>query len=278
MLYHRFVTGAAQVLTSLGSTLPSVAVLVAALGGVLYWVLQKRIEATLARRLEITKHELQLEYQKMSIVFEHQKDSFRNILVAMHQAIEAIAAGRDEEWHPIGAAQVDKFRCVVSEESLFMDVTSDHALRLFVAAMWNAVEQPFESAPEQEEIRRAHNQATFISERLSDHFRSRVGLSSGPPNPLGDVEILGACSLINRYHFPKHKLPTQGCLAFQPNQTAAELVATAHQNLDVVRTELERLKGAVTSDERRARFFFQVGADADYYLQILAPYASANSR
>jgi hypothetical protein len=266
MLYHRFVNGLTDFLRSLGPSLPSVAVL----GGVLYWVLQKKMESVLARRLEITKHELQLEHQRMSVVFEHQKDSFRSILVAMHQSTEAIARGNDEEWHPIQESHVDKFRRVMSEESLFMDTASDHALRIFVSAMRNAVELPFEPAPEQEEIWRAHSQASFISDRLSEHFRSRVGLASEHVNPLDDVELLGACMLINRCHFPKYHLPTKGLLAFSPSQTAAQLVATARNNRDLLRTDLERLKEAVTTDERNARLYFKVGTESDRYLQLLA--------
>jgi hypothetical protein len=183
----------------------------------------------LAGRLEITKHQLQLDYQKMSIIFEHQKDSFRKVLVAMHLAIGALESGADDAWHPIQDSQVDAFRSVISEGSLFMDTASDQALRAFVAAMGDAVEPTFEPPPEQEVIRRAHSVAAFILERLSEHFRSRVGLAPSHVNPLRDIELLGACRLINRYHFPQYDLPTKGPLAFRRGQTAAELVATAQQ-------------------------------------------------
>jgi hypothetical protein len=268
LLYHRSVIGLTDFLRSLGALLPSVGVLVAG-WGVVYYVLQKQLEAKLASRLEFTKHELQLEYQKKSIVFEHQKDSFRNVLVAMHEAIEAIAGGDGPEWLPIGQDVVDKFRRVVSEEALFMDADSDHALRLFVSSMWLATPGPDPGDVDQEDIRRAHSQTEFISERLSDHFRFRVGLPPAHPSPLADVELLGACTLINRYHFSKHGLPTKGPLAIRPGETASELVATARQNLVLLRSELERLKGAVISDERHTSLFFPVRTEVEYYLTKL---------
>ena len=254
-------------LRSLGALLPSAGVLVAA-WGVLYYVLQKQLEAKLARRLEFTKHELQLEYQKKSIVFEHQKDSFRNVLVAMHEATEAIAGGDGPEWRPIRQNVVDKFRRVVSEEALFMDADSDHALRLFVSAMWLATES-YPGDTDEEDIRRAHSQTEFISERLSDHFRSRVGLAPAHTSPFADIQLLGACTLINRHHFSNYGLPTKGPLAIRPGETASEVVATAKQNSELLRSELERLKEAVTADERRTSLYFAVRTEVEYYLAKL---------
>ncbi len=256
-------------MAGLADFLKSLSVLLSlpALGIMLYWVLQKKLEAILARRLEITKHELQLEYQKMSVVFEHQKDSFRNVLVAMHHAVEAIASGAEDRWYPISRDQLDTFRRVVSEESLFMDTESDHALRIFVAAMRGAVEEPFDAGPDQEDIWRAHTQTTFISERLSDHFRCRVGLTPTRLNSLVDVELLGACRLINRHHnFQKHNLPAKGPLAFRPGQTASEWVAAAKQNPEILRIELEQLK--------KTNLSFQDGREVDHYLKTLGGFTA----
>jgi hypothetical protein len=256
----------ADILKQLGVFVPTAA----AVGAGVYWMLQKRLEAHLAQRLEVTKHELQLENQKRSIVFEHQKDAFRNVLVAMHRATEAIASGEGPDWYPISKSVVDTFRRVVSEESLFMDAESDHALALFVKAMWGAVEETvIDVEPDEEHIQRAYSQTTFILERLSDHFRARVGLSSVHSGSLIDVELLGACRLINVHHFHKYNLPTKGPLAFCDGQTASEVVAIAKQNLGPLRSELEQLKMAIRSDERGARLFFQVGTEVDRYLTNL---------
>jgi hypothetical protein len=61
----------------------------AVLGG-LFWLLRKGLEEYSAKRIDQAKHELELKADKLSIVFEHQKDSFRKVLAAMNQALVAI--------------------------------------------------------------------------------------------------------------------------------------------------------------------------------------------
>jgi hypothetical protein len=50
--------------------------------------LERTVDARFEERLTKIKHELELEQQKMSVVYQNQKDSFRNVLVGMHNAIE----------------------------------------------------------------------------------------------------------------------------------------------------------------------------------------------
>ena len=118
-------------------------VLLGALGGFLYWLLQRTLDARFAERLEKTKHELGLEQEKMSVVFAYQKDSFRKILSAMHAAIKAIEEqiqGEGGDWFPITTEDADNFSRVASEETLLMDEASDHALELFSHFIWKAVQ------------------------------------------------------------------------------------------------------------------------------------------
>jgi hypothetical protein len=107
-------------------------------GGLLYFLIKKSLEKTIDSRfdarLEKVKHDLQLEHQRMSVVYEHQKDSFRKVLMAMHNATGAIASnveGEGGDWLPITDDAANAFSQVFAEESLFMDGRSDHALRLF---------------------------------------------------------------------------------------------------------------------------------------------------
>jgi hypothetical protein len=240
-------------LTDLLKSFGLIGAIATTVAGVAYWLLQKRLEAFLAQRLELTKHEIQLEYQKKSTVFEQQKNSFRNVLIAMHRAIEAIRSGPGPEWYPISPETIYAFKGVVSEESLFMDEESSHALRLFERGMNKAV-SVFGEDTDDESIRRADTYTSFISDRLSEHFRVLVGLAT-EYGSLDDVELLGACDLVNRYYFPKLDFPTKTVLALRPGETAAELVAIGRQNLELVRSELKRLKEALATDERRARSF-----------------------
>ncbi|MCU1299881.1 MAG: hypothetical protein JWQ87_165 [Candidatus Sulfotelmatobacter sp.] len=243
------------------------------LGAFLYFLLKKTLEKTVDSRfdarLEKIKHELQLEQQRMSIVYEHQKDSFRKILIAMHHAMEAIernAEGEIGEWNPISEEDVKDFSRVLSEETLFMDSGSDHAVRLFRKIMWSAVRYE-ETYPSSDEVWRAYNQMHFVSDHLAEHFRIRVGLEPTGPDPLLDIELLGACRLINRLHFTEFGLPTKGPLEYQDNQSTGQLVAIAREQPDLLKSELSRLKDGIKS--KYSTFFFETLTEADRYLRKL---------
>jgi hypothetical protein len=251
----------------------SVKTVLAYLGGfggvsvLLYFTLKKALERSIDvhfdKRLARVRHDFELEQQRMSVVYQNQKDSFKNVLLAMHNAIEAIEreVDGDGDWGPISQKPLDNFSRVMSEEGLFMNEASDRALRLFREAMWRAVQYKDE-IPTGDQVWQAYNQMNFIVKRLGQHFRIRVGLSPDVPDPLFDVEILGACRLINGYHFPAHQLPTKSVLKFDGNQDAAHHVASAHRNIEVLKTELERVISATKDDAA----FFEVLTQAKRYL------------
>jgi hypothetical protein len=136
--------------------LPGLVVFVSALGGFIYWLLQRTLDARFAAQSEKIKHELQLELEKMSVVFEHQKDSFRKVLMAMHRAIETIELNVQDEggdWVPISGKHREAFRRVALEECLFMDSGSEHALELFSKIMWSAVKDAsFSQFPDSDDV------------------------------------------------------------------------------------------------------------------------------
>ena len=106
----------------------------AAIWTTINWVLQKKMEHRLNKQLEATKHGFQDQLQKLSIVYEHQKDSFKAVLSAMHEAIRAIEGnirGIDDEWGSIGMSDYETFGRVVAEETLFLDSRTDQAIALF---------------------------------------------------------------------------------------------------------------------------------------------------
>lgn len=155
--------------------IPLLVVAFSGLGGFLYWLLKRTLDARFAERLAQTTHQLKLEQDKMSVIYLNQKDSFRNVLVGMHNSIEAIErriAG-EGDWRPIDQKDVDSFSRIRSQESLFMDDASDHAVRLFRDVMQTAVQ--FESQiPTGDEVWRAYNQMNFIAECMAQRFRIRV--------------------------------------------------------------------------------------------------------
>jgi hypothetical protein len=239
------------------------------LGTLLYLILQK----TMDRRLEKAKHELQLNLERMSVVFQHQKDSFRNVLAAMHRAIEAIEARVEPDggpWYPIFRKQHDAFWKAVSGECLFLDGDTDRAIRLFSQVMWAAVEDlPLQQSPESDEVWRAYSEMNLIADRVTEHFRNRIGLTGATAAPLTDTELLGACRLINNQHWPTFNLPTKGLLKFGEHQTAEEAIRTAKDNLCVLESELQSLQQALRSKNSRASASFETLSLIERYLSTI---------
>jgi hypothetical protein len=200
-------------------------------------------------------------------VYKQQKDSFRNLLAAMHKAMKAIEAQWDDgDWRPISHDKVNAFDRAASEERLFVDSRTDRALELFKSVMCKAAQYEDER-PDSQDVRHAYSNMTLISDRLSQHFRNRIGLESTSAEPLFDTEVLGACLLINTYHFPDHKLPTKGPLTLREDETAEELVAAGKQHVELLESDLRRLKEAMG---KNAGFYYQTIALVERYLAALA--------
>jgi hypothetical protein len=245
------------VLTILGSA--------SGLGALLYWVLQKKLETHFAARLENIRHGLQLEQQKMAVVYNHQKDSFRNVITAMHSGLKALEKRNNYgEWSPIQANEADACAQAIAAERLFLDSESDHALGLFLEVMWAAVNtEPDEPAPESSDVAECHTQMKLILDRLVDHFRDCVGLTPESSDPLLDVEALGAYRLVNRFHFSGFTLQANSPLKSRPGETAAEMIKLASENVHQLNLELERLKDAILSTDKT--FFFHILPEIDRY-------------
>jgi hypothetical protein len=224
------------------------------------------LKASYGRELEAARHELELESSRMSVVFEHQKDSFRAILTAMHRVISAIYAKADPDrgWYPISEAEAETFKAVIVQEGLFVGARCQRILDLFSSVMLEAVEQPFDST-DSDTVYRAYDQLKLLSRAVAGHFRERVGLET-EPDPLRDAELLGACRLINRFGFPEAGFPTKGVLAMGKRR-AAQLVHVARDNIDELRQEIVRLKDYI-HDKKTSGVFFEVQTDAEEYLRL----------
>lgn len=255
-------------LTELFKLVAAVLASVGGLGAVLYFILQRVLEAHFASRLEQTKHELQLEQQRMSIVYEHQKDSFTKVLSAMHAASKAIEEkieGIGGEWGAISSKEYDKFRRAVSPERLFLDSRADEVLDLFAESMWGAVEDGnFDAHADSDDVRRAFEEMNLIADRVAQHFRMRVGLIPAGFDPLFDIEVLYACKLVNSWGRGEYEL-------FRPTgKTPALLVATAKENLESLKIALAGVRVRLMSDPERANFHFGTISRLDRYAASLS--------
>jgi hypothetical protein len=219
------------------------------IAGFLYWLLKKKLEDHFARELEMTRHKLQLESQRMSIVYEHQKGSFRTLLIAMNTCIKAVDIQEDENIR-IPIETVEMLEKTTTEERLFLDEGSDHSLWLF-QRIFNEVKNdrdPFRSEASLTLHHHSFSQMKFISERLAEHFRIRVGLRPPNPDPLFDVEILGACRLINMVNPLSFRKEDNGPLRLGDRQMPEALVAEGKKNIELLKSRLLQLQSVLSNE------------------------------
>lgn len=254
----------------------------------LYFVLKKALEPKidalkmkeiegfkneLSKELISAKHELQLEYEKKSIIYDKQKDSFTKIIKEMQKVERAFEEAYDyhsEILNSIDRDVAENFKEVIINESLFVDKEGEYALNLFHDFLSEAVEprNDMVRSPSEERIINAHRQVKFLSERIRIYFRALIGLDSAS-DPMFEISILGACCLINRYHFYDCGFPTKSILNIDKLFDPSQLVDTAFENLEVLRDELKRFISCLRSDDVNKQHFHSALIEAEEYLRIL---------
>jgi hypothetical protein len=250
---------------SIAKWLSAVGVTAGGLSVFLYSLLKKTLDKTVDSRfdarLERVKHELELESKKQSIVYEQQKESFRKVLVAMHQAVSTMATAT-RDFRPSTRSTAEEvlagagraFSSVIAEECLFMDAGTDRCLRLFRDIMWDSVgfndvgTQPASLSTDfafAVSLDQAYDQMNFISDHLAEHFRARVGLVSSVSDPLLDVDLFGACRLarakLKGGWFLKQKWGDR-------NSHAALSVTRVRENPEGMKSDLENLRDKVLAE------------------------------
>jgi hypothetical protein len=241
------------------------------IGGAIYWRLQKRLERRFAIELENTKNQLQLQHAKLSIVYEHQKDSFRKVLAAMTTVMKAIEDKIEDAggpWGPIDSKVHERFRHAISSELLFLDGRAEHALEIFAVTIWDAVNDPrSDSYADSEDVSRAYEDLKLISNRVAEHFRTAVGLApTSPDDPLIDVEILAACKLVTSWGKETHK-------PFARNKRKAEqLVVEARRNIEQLQAALSEIQKDIVSDPEKTSRLFMVLSRIERYSSSIRRY------
>jgi len=214
-------------------------------------------KAALRAESDRVQHLFGLELKKMSIVYEYQRNSFSNVILAMHEAIAAI----DFDWHqevfqPISKAVPEKFDRVTITESLFLDDESEHAVHLFLEILWRCAATPMDPDVESEELRGHRDELLFLSGQIREYFRTRVGISTA--KPLIEVAILGACILVKQYS--------------QKSGWHSDSELTAMDLMSEARKDSTRLIGALqtlASSFQEKRFYLERQQETERYIRIL---------
>jgi len=153
------------------------------------------------------------------------------------------------------------------EESLFLGAEGEKALNIYLNFLGRAVYLPEDPRPDDKTLRNIYEFLNFVSERIREYFRKRVGLSS-EATPLLDVNLIAACLLINESHFKDIHFPTKPILKFQFDISPSALVDKLKDNLSTLKSELTTLVSFIESDLEERKCFFRDLSEARYYLKL----------
>lgn len=114
----------------------------------------------------------------------------------------------------------------------------------------------------------------FMSERIREYFRKRIGLSS-ETNPLLDVNLIAACLLIYRNQFKGIDLKTTQALELEYDDfqfhfkiSPSALVDKLKDNLDSLKSDLSTIISFIETKSEERNYQLQVLSEAHYYKKI----------
>jgi hypothetical protein len=189
------------------------------------------------------------------------------MIKALRKSIISLEQPYDEEWQPLTDKPYDALKEVIIEESLFLGAEGEKALNIYLNFLGRAVYFPEDPRPDDKTLRNIYEFLNFMSERIREYFRKRVGLSS-EANPLLDVNLIAACLLMNESRFKDIDFPTKPILKFQFDIFPSALVDKLKENLSTLKSELTTLISFSESDREEKKYFFRALSEARYYLKL----------
>lgn len=253
------------------SSVGGAAVIIAALSSWLGKVWANRIlesdKAKYTQELDKIRHQFQIELDQLSIIHENHKSSFQRMIKALRKSIISLGGPYDAEWQPLSDKPYDALNEEIIEESLFLGTEGEKALKIYLKVLGRAVYFPEDPRPDDKTLRNIYEFLNFMSERIREYFRKRIGLSS-EADPLLDVNLIGACLLINESRFKDIDFPTKPVLKFQFDMSPSALVDKLKENLITLKSELTRLVSFIESDCEEEKYFFRTLSEARYYLKL----------
>lgn len=238
----------------------------------------EQLRASLANDLERAKHSLALEQSKLSIVFEHQRASFMQLLVALHRLqreVWELYDGEEGAWGHLDGKSLRELEALIASESLYLTEDADHALRLYLRLVREFLPSydDREDGVEDREGTGYVKELRFIERQLRAHFRSRIGLPEGQ-DALDTVWLLGAARLLNSYHFPETGLPSAK-FKIMPGQAPEDTIDHARANLLALLEEVKAFFTYLDSGRREGVFSFaEARVSAERYVTLLERYAT----
>jgi hypothetical protein len=227
----------------------------------------------LGRGLELYKKELELENGKTKIIYDHQKNSFKEIIIAMDTIIQKFLWSHDVEvdcYHPLSAEDYKEIRNKIVGESLFISAKGARTLDIFINVLSNVIDWGYEDTTWSSKfIEKRLEQLKFINYNVQCYFRSEIGLVADS-TPLIDIEFLNACRLLNSYHFTEAEVPTRNPLFQINNKPTEQLVKDAKNNIDELLDALKILANYL--GQRETQTFYDVFIEVEESIKIISDY------
>ncbi|MCX5815965.1 MAG: hypothetical protein NTX75_06930 [Proteobacteria bacterium] len=254
-------------LTSVGGAVIIIAALSTWLGKVWANRILESDKAKYTQELDKIRHQFQIEFDQLSIIHENQKSSFQRMIKELHKSIKSLEQAYDEAWQPISDKHYDALKEVIIEESLFLGAEGEKALNIYLDFLGKAVYFPEDESQDDKTLRNIYEFLNFMSERIREYFRKRIGLSS-EANPLLDINLIAACILVNGVHFTGTNFPTNQILLFQYDISPSSFVEKLKENMSALKSELNTLISCIESDRDEGKYSFRVLSEARYYLNL----------
>ena len=109
-------------------------------------------------------------------------------------------------------------------------------------------------------LRNIYEHLCYIDERIREYFRKRIGLFDDEIDPLFEVQLLGACLLVNDYDDPNKKIK------FKFDKSPYPLIEELKENIQYLSNDLESLVKHIESEGGTQNFYTEDRLQTRNYL------------
>jgi hypothetical protein len=226
---------------------------------------------------EQLKHKLQLEQLQRSLLFDHLRTAFEEILAGIATLIRKFEEEYEpgpELFCPIPYSAFEDLKSIVRKHNLLLDNDCETALEILTVAVLRGCSpwDPEGNQPDDEDCSQAYGELNYLASRVADLFRAKLGYSQ-VRQPMLDFAIFGGVQLINRYHFGT-AFPTKGKFARANFSSVESIVETGKREAAELARELELFLATLAEDPTTEDFFMRTHLKASRYLDEINGYAA----
>lgn len=192
------------------------------------------LRAELNTRMEAVRHQYELDKQKRSLFFDHQREAFASLLSKIAEVKNGWFEAGYEPYEglrePVPQDQYRSLLDVYYQNQLFLDDSCLAAVDLVIEALRDSM--PFDDGSGRlhpRDIDLAYETLAYLQPRLASLFQYKLGIVTDR-RAEEELALLGSILLLNRYHFKDIGLPVKGNLQRNDRDRPADAVAKAEDN------------------------------------------------